>query len=109
MNINPDASIGGVRQQKITNCLEVLDYFLSQNCPVMASMVISEKSKLSANTPVSSVANILGIRDVKTVGPHSTLPEIGMDSIMAVEIKKILEDFDIVLTPNEIKNLTFQK
>ena len=38
----------------------------------------------------------------------STLAELGMDSITGVEIKQTLErDFEVYLTPQEIRNLTF--
>jgi fatty acid synthase len=39
---------------------------------------------------------------------NKTLSELGMDSMTAVEIKQTLErDFDLYLTPQEIRNLTF--
>jgi len=41
---------------------------------------------------------------------NSTLAEVGMDSMTGVEIKKTLErEFEIYLTPQEIRNLTFAK
>ena len=49
-----------------------------------------------------------GIRDLKTVSLNSTLAELGMDSMTAVEIKETLErEFEVYLTPQEIRNLTF--
>ena len=49
-----------------------------------------------------------GICDLKTISLNSTLAELGMDSMTAVEIKKTLErEFEIYLTPQEIRNLTF--
>jgi fatty acid synthase len=51
---------------------------------------------------------LAGIRDLKTISLNSTLAELGMDSMTAVEIKEILErEFDVYLTPQEIRNLTF--
>lgn len=51
-----------------------------------------------------------GIKDVKTVRNRTPLSEIGMDSMMAIEIKQTLErDFDVYLTPENIRNLTFAK
>ena len=39
---------------------------------------------------------------------NSTLTELGMDSMTAVEIKETLErEFEVFLTPQEIRNLTF--
>jgi len=51
-----------------------------------------------------------GIRDLKTVSLNSTLAELGMDSMTAVEIKETLErEFEVYLTPQEIRNLTFAR
>jgi len=39
---------------------------------------------------------------------NSTLAELGMDSMIVVEVKETLErKFEIYLTPQEIRNLTF--
>ena len=47
---------------------------------------------------------------MKTVSQNTSLAELGMDSMMTVEIKQTLErEFDIFLTPQEIRNLTFAK
>ena len=47
---------------------------------------------------------------MKTVSLHSTLAELGMDSMMAVEIKQSLErEFEIFLTAQEIRSLTFAR
>lgn len=41
---------------------------------------------------------------------HSSLSELGMDSMMGVEIKQTLErEFDIYLTAQDIRGLTFAK
>ena len=49
-----------------------------------------------------------GIRNLKTVSLNSTLAELGMDSMTAVEIKETLDrEFEVYLTPQEIRNLTF--
>lgn len=53
---------------------------------------------------------ILGIQDLKTISMHSSLAELGMDSMMAVEIKQTLErEFDVALTAQDIRGLTFAK
>jgi len=49
-----------------------------------------------------------GIRDQKTISLNSTLAELGMDSMTAVEIKETLErEFEVYLTLQEIRKLTF--
>lgn len=53
---------------------------------------------------------VSGIRDLKTVSFHSSLAELGMDSIMAVEIKQTLErEFEVFLSAQDIRSLTFAR
>lgn len=110
---NQEVVIGGTLQQKIGNCLEILDDLLTQNKhPIVSSMVVAEKRASSSNagTIVDTVINILGLRDLKTISLHSTLAELGMDSMMAVEIKQTLErQFEVFLTPQDIRSMTFAK
>lgn len=55
-------SLGGTLQQRISSCLEVMDYFIKQPNPIVASMVVAEKRSGSSGsgTIVDTVANILG-------------------------------------------------
>lgn len=104
--------IGGTLQQKISSCLKELNGFLLQKKPVVASMVVAEKRLGSSgiNNCVDCVLNIMGIKDLKTVSQQTSLAELGMDSMMAVEIKQTLErEFEIFLTAQDIRNLNFAK
>lgn len=50
------------------------------------------------------------MEDIKTVSEDILLTEFGIDSKMTVEIKQTLEhEFDIFLTANDIRTLTFGK
>jgi acyl carrier protein len=53
--------------------------------------------------------NVLaGICDLTTINPHSTLTELGLDSMTAVEIEESLErEFKVCLMPEEVHSLTF--
>lgn len=52
----------------------------------------------------------LGVRDVETVSKQASLAELGMDSMMAVEIKQTLErEYEVFLTAQDIRGLTFAK
>lgn len=53
---------GGTLQQRITSCLEMMDYFLKQSNAIVSSMVVAEKRSGSSGsgTIVDTVANILG-------------------------------------------------
>lgn len=54
--------IGGTLQQKISNCLEVLNDFLCQKTEtIVSSMVVAEKKRnFGSESVVDAVANILG-------------------------------------------------
>ena len=109
---NKELVIGGTLQQKISSCLEVLDRLLTHDHPVVASMVGAEKHNRSYGllSAVDAVAQVLGIKDMKTVSQHSTLAELGMDSMMGTEVIQLLEkDFEIYITPKEVRSLTFAR
>ncbi|XP_036142748.1 fatty acid synthase [Monomorium pharaonis] len=104
--------IGGISQQTISCCLEELDKFLLQSRPVVSGMIIAEKKSRSIRheTPTEAIADILNIKDMKVVSQNTSLAELGMDSMMNVEVKQTLEqEFDIFLTSREVYNLTFAK
>ncbi|XP_015113026.1 fatty acid synthase [Diachasma alloeum] len=107
-----DLVIGGTLQQRITSCLHELDGFLNQSSPIVASMVVAEKraGNTGALNVVDTVLNIMGLKDLKAVGHHTSLAELGMDSMMTVEIKQTLErEFEIFLTAQDIRGLNFSK
>ncbi|XP_018305602.1 fatty acid synthase [Mycetomoellerius zeteki] len=109
---NKELIIDGTLPQKVSCCLDELDKFLLQSRPIVSSMVIAKKKTRSSgfSNLIETVANILDIRDMKVVSQTSSLAELGMDSMMIVEIKQTLErEFDIFFTLQEIRNLTFAK
>ena len=108
---NKELVIGGTLQQKISSCLEVLDILVKHNYPVVSSMVVAEKYNHSGIlTAVEAVAQVLGINDMKTISQYTTFAELGMDSLMGVEIIQILEkDFEIYVTSKDVRSLTFAK
>ncbi|KAJ8688225.1 hypothetical protein QAD02_024020, partial [Eretmocerus hayati] len=111
---NNETEVGGTLPQRMSSCLQTMDTFLQQPHPVLASMVLADKHKSSDGQNqvglLEAVGNILGIKDVKTVNPGNSLADLGMDSLMGTEIKQTLErNYDIVLSPQEIRTLTFAK
>ena len=111
---NNDTEVGGTLPQRMSSCLATMDSFLQQPHPVLAAMVLADKSKPgdSANQVglLEAVGNILGIKDVKTVNANNSLADLGMDSLMGTEIKQTLErNYDLVLSAQEIRVLTFAK
>lgn len=61
-----DTVIGGTLPQRMSSCLEVLDFFLSQPYPVLSSFVLAEKKAVAQGDSstqqdlVKAVAHILG-------------------------------------------------
>ncbi|XP_014204160.1 fatty acid synthase-like [Copidosoma floridanum] len=104
--------IGGTLQQGIFSCLHELDGLMQQKRAVVSSMVVAEK-KTSGSGVLSitdTVLNIMGLKDLKGVSPNASLAELGMDSMMSVEIKQTLErEFDVFLTAQDIRGLNFAK
>ncbi|NXL79375.1 FAS synthase, partial [Leptocoma aspasia] len=112
---NKDIVVGGTIPQQMSSCLEVLDVFLNQPHPVMSSFVLAEKVSVKAEGGsqrdlVEAVAHILGVRDVSSLNAESSLADLGLDSLMGVEVRQTLErDYDIVMTMREIRLLTINK
>ena len=107
-----DTEVGGTLPQRITSCLNTMDIFLQQPHAVVSSVVLAEKRKGGAGgnelSITDAVANILGIKDVKTVSTTASLGDLGMDSLMGSEIKQTLErNYDMTLSAQEIRALTF--
>ncbi|XP_014667633.1 PREDICTED: fatty acid synthase-like [Priapulus caudatus] len=101
-----DAVIGGTQPQRITSCMQTMDVLLNQPFPVVSSFVLAEKhGSGGASTQdsqvdlIHAVANILGVKDVATLNAELTLGELGLDSLMGVEVRQTLErDFDLSLS-----------
>ncbi|KAG5679912.1 hypothetical protein PVAND_009448 [Polypedilum vanderplanki] len=107
-----DMEIGGTLQQRISSCLEELDPLILDLQSVVSSMVVAEKksSGISKGNIVETVMNIMGIRDIKSISLETTLSEMGMDSLMAVELKQIFDrEFDINFSMQELRTLNFLK
>uniref|UniRef100_A0A8D8PNC5 Fatty acid synthase n=1 Tax=Cacopsylla melanoneura TaxID=428564 RepID=A0A8D8PNC5_9HEMI len=114
MSGDNETEVGGTLPQRMVSCLNTIDIFLQQPHPVLASMVVAVKRKgAAAGSQISlpdAVANILGIKNTKNINAGSSLADLGMDSLMGAEIKQTLErNYDIVLSAQEIRGLTFGK
>lgn len=106
---NMEMTIGGTLPQGIISCLEVLDELLSVNEPIVSSMIVAEKKSYDTKKGniIDTILNIMSIRDRKTISMETTLAQLGMDSLMGVEILQILErDYDTVLSANDMRAMT---
>ncbi|KAM5273320.1 fatty acid synthase [Ctenodactylus gundi] len=111
-----DKAVGGTLPQRIASCLEVLDLFLHQPHAVLSSFVLAEKKAVAPGDGegqrdlVKSVAHILGIRDLAGVSLDASLADLGLDSLMGVEVRQALErEHDLVLSMREVRQLTLRR
>uniref|UniRef100_A0A915PSY3 Fatty acid synthase n=1 Tax=Setaria digitata TaxID=48799 RepID=A0A915PSY3_9BILA len=105
--------VGGTLPQRMPSCLAALDLFLSWNHPIVASYIkadIGAKKVASSGNLWQTMAHILGVSDAAQLNPDANLGDLGLDSLMGVEIKQALErDYDIVLSMKDIRTLTLNK
>ncbi|XP_015782525.1 fatty acid synthase isoform X2 [Tetranychus urticae] len=101
--------LGGTVPQRIPSCLEVLDKFMQSKHKVTSSIVLADAKKVTGASKENlfrTVCHIIGVKDPGSLDPNVTLSELGLDSLMAVEIKQGLErDYDTILSTQEIRNL----
>ncbi|XP_017774979.1 PREDICTED: fatty acid synthase-like [Nicrophorus vespilloides] len=109
--LHVDVPVCGTIQQRISSCLEVFNHLLMQNETVVSSFVLPENiEEESVQNLVVDVLKIIGVTDMKTISPNSTFAELGMDSLMVVEIQQLMEqNYDIFMKSNDIRNLTYAK
>ena len=104
-----DIVIGGTLPQRIPSCMEVLNQFIQSDIVVCSSIVKADnkRSMLGGKGDlVRTVCHVLGVKDPATLDPNTTLGDLGLDSLMAVEIRQGLErDYDIVLSTQEVRAL----
>ncbi|XP_055306391.1 fatty acid synthase-like [Sitodiplosis mosellana] len=115
MSKGKDIEVVGTMQQRIESCLKVLDTLLTSPQAIVSSIVVADKHAGEAGqdgqmTLIKSVMKIMGIRDIKSISKNASLAELGMDSLMSVEIKQVMErEFDVFLTPQQLRSMTFAK
>ena len=100
--------IAGSVPQRIISCLDVLEKVMASSCSIIGSAVeVTENMSLGSSEDfLGAILNVLGLKDASSVDPNSTLGDLGLDSLMAVEIKQLLEkNHDIVLSTKEIREL----
>nr|AXS78290.1 fatty acid synthase [Anisakis simplex] len=105
--------VGGTLPQRMPSCLAALDLFLSWDHPIVASYIkadVGSKKVSGGGNLLQTIAHILGVNDISQLNPDANLGDLGLDSLMGVEIKQALErDYDIVLSMKDIRTLTLNK
>ena len=102
--------VGGTLPQRMPSCLSALDLFLSWNHAIVSSYIRAEtgaKKASSGGNLLQTIAHILGVNDISQLNPDANLGDLGLDSLMGVEIKQALErDYDIVLSMKDIRTVS---
>lgn len=109
---NMDKDVSGTLPQSIASCLEVLDRLLISSDAIVSSMVVADKhiSDAGKRNIIDTILKIMGVRDKKSISMDSTLTQLGIDSLMGVEIQQVLErDYDITFTSQELRSLTLSQ
>ncbi|XP_054154671.1 fatty acid synthase-like isoform X2 [Oppia nitens] len=107
-------SIGMViNTQRIPSCLEVMDRFLHCRHPIVSTIVRREGAEQSGSSGSgsgkSSIWQGIGI-DMSSLPDDLTLGEVGMESILAVEMQQRIErEYDVSLTTDDIKQITVRQ
>ncbi|KAH9365948.1 hypothetical protein HPB48_000707 [Haemaphysalis longicornis] len=109
-----DVVVGGTVPQQMRSCLEVMDRFLKQSRPIVSSFVkadlTSKAETKDKNDLVLSIMSILGVKDPSCLKPDMSLGELGMDSLMSVKVKEVVErDHDRALSMQEVRQLTVNR
>ncbi|GFY64483.1 fatty acid synthase, partial [Trichonephila inaurata madagascariensis] len=113
--VGSDVVISGTISQSIRSCLTVLDKFLQQKHPVVLSCVPYLPAEVSSNKTaktsiLSAVGKIFGISDISSLNLEISLGELGMDSLMEVELRLLLErEYDLMLGGSKLRNLTIRE
>jgi len=106
---------GTFKPQRISNCLQSLEKILLNPKPIVTSYITTDNSiqtsEKSAPTDIlSTVLNILGFKPTQQVDLNAPLETFGADSLMVVELKKVLErDFNIILPLYQIRGVTLNQ
>ncbi|XP_054714096.1 fatty acid synthase-like [Uloborus diversus] len=107
-HMGEDARIAGVCAQSVKSCLNTLDTFCQLENPVLSSYVIADSSKKKDGQvdTLHQLAKIFGLSDPSEFNPYRSFGEMGLDSMIGIEVKHLLETtYDISLTMQEIQDL----
>ena len=106
-----EVNLLGATSQRLHSLLEACDRFLQTKSPVCLSYVKAEKtgSFFTGDSVdlLKMVSRIFGIKDISTLDPLASLGSLGIDSLIAVEMKQLLERATgISMSVKEIRDLT---
>ena len=97
----------GIHLQRISSCLDVLDRFLQTPYAVLSSIVKADNQSGGDKADDEVLGQLCLHLGIDSRPEDSTLGDVGLDSMMAVEIQQRLErDYEIHLALPDIKKIT---
>lgn len=108
-----DIEVGGTKPQSMRSVLESLDILLLSSAPMVSSLVLASTRKADSGgdgaSLLKAIANILGMKDTSKAPLDVCLGDLGLDSLMSVEVKQTLERLaDLVLSTDQVRQLTLR-
>ena len=107
-----DMILLGSRAQRMHSCFESINAFLQGDSPVCLSYIKAdpqtETSSGSESIDILSViTRLLGLKDMTSMDQEITLGGLGVDSLIAVEIKQALDkSLGTNISAKEVRNIT---
>ncbi|MEJ2611175.1 MAG: SDR family NAD(P)-dependent oxidoreductase [Candidatus Thiodiazotropha sp.] len=105
-----------VKPQSIDSCLRALESCILNEIPVMASVVdidefgltqVAVQERLSEEQLVEDIKSIIGLSADVEIGAGRRLIELGVDSLMVVEIRhRLRETYGLNVGPAEIRDVS---
>ncbi|KAI1293571.1 Fatty acid synthase [Halotydeus destructor] len=90
-----DVVLLGTTAQRMFSCLDTIDKCLQDGAPIHVSFVNAQEksgdSSLDNGDILNVVTRLLGLKDISNIDPSTNFGALGLDSLIAVEIKQILE------------------
>ncbi|GBM54857.1 Fatty acid synthase [Araneus ventricosus] len=109
-HMGDDAVIAGFAPQCVQSCLDTLDAFCQQDCPVVTSYVSVQQAKTQKGDLPTQLAKILGVEISIFDDPTKTLEDLGIDSFTKMELKHFIDtNTDINLSMEEVRNITMKE
>jgi fatty acid synthase len=105
----------GSQAQRMYSCLDTIDKCLQTSASCVLSYVKAEKggSDLTGNETIdilNVITRLLGLKDVSNIDPETTLGQLGVDSLIAVEIKQALDKtLEVQTSVKEVRDLTIAR
>lgn len=110
-----DMILLGSQAQRMHCCLDVIDRSLQGHDPIVISYVKAdarndEDSGVDKVDIMNVITRLLGLKDISSVAPELTLGGLGVDSLIAVEIKQVLDKtLGTQMSVRDVRELTITK